>query len=265
MAGKPQEPVVKGRTLAYPVAADWKPDLRGNLDEINQYLEEQGGYDICDYLLKDLMIKQPADPLQHMLDCLQKGYPRGPLKILVSSPPGLGRERFARRLAESKGLMYIGAGELLREAGFDTARLCYAEDEQVSKLVLELVRQAEQKMQGFVVDGFPRTPWQTAFLKEKAVVPTHVLLLKASEEFLQKRQQGLADGTLEGKATTKEVFDQRLKMHIAHNALALGPYADMTFAIEAEGSDDEVFSAMEKHAKTPPKSKAPRPPPPFPA
>lgn len=251
------EPVVKGRTLAYPVAADWKPDLKGNLKDITDYLEEQRGYDICDYLMKDLMIKQPADPLQHMLDCLEKGYPTGPLKVCVCSPPGLGRERFARKLAEHYGLLYIGAAELLREAGVDTATTSYAEDEQVSKLVLELIRQAEQKIQGFVVDGFPRTPCQTTFLKEKAVVFTHVLLLKASEDFLQKRQQSIVEGATEGQVVTPELLDRRIKLHAAQSNLALEIYADRTFAIDAEAADDEVTLKMEEAVKTRPPSKAP--------
>ncbi|CAJ1444088.1 unnamed protein product, partial [Effrenium voratum] len=221
---------VAGRTLASPVAADWKPDLKGNLHEITEYLEEQGAYDLFDLLLKDLMIKQPADPLQHMLDCLEKGHPDGPLKVIVSSPPGICREEIARSLAERLGLIYIGAGELLREAGVKTRDLSFAEDTEVSKLVLELVKQAEHKMQGFVIDGFPRTACQTTFLKEKAIVPTHVLLLQASEDFILQREKGIADGQITGETTPPEVLAARLKLFTGHNSLALADYADRTFA-----------------------------------
>ncbi|CAJ1393012.1 unnamed protein product [Effrenium voratum] len=252
---------VAGRTLASPVAADWKPDLKGNLHEITEYLEEQGAYDLFDLLLKDLMIKQPADPLQHMLDCLEKGHPDGPLKVIVSSPPGICREEIARSLAERLGLIYIGAGELLREAGVKTRDLSFAEDTEVSKLVLELVKQAEHKMQGFVIDGFPRTACQTTFLKEKAIVPTHVLLLQASEDFILQREKGIADGQITGETTPPEVLAARLKLFTGHNSLALADYADRTFVINAQLQKADVLAKMAEALRLRPRSKAPAPPP----
>jgi len=252
---------VKGRTMESPVASDWKPDLRGNLHEIHEYLEEQGVYDIFDYLLKDLMIKQPENPLQHMLACLEKGYPTGPLKVIVSSPPGLGRGDFARTLAKRFGLIYIGAGELLREASVDTKKLSYAADTEVAKLVLELIKQAEHKMQGFVLDGFPRNPCQTTYLKEKAIVPTHVIQLQASEEYIKTRQQRIINGDIKGEAAAPEVLESRLKLFIAHNALALEDYADRTFVVNAEAGTEEVLSKMEHSVRLRPRSKAPAPPP----
>lgn len=253
---------VKGRSAEHPVAADWKPDLRGNLYEINEYLEEQGVYDIFDYLLKDLMVKQPENPLKHMLACLEKGYPTGSLKVIVSSPPGLGRGEFARSLAERFGLIYVGAGELLREASVDTKNLSSAADDEVAKLVLELIKQAEHKMQGFVLDGFPRNPCQTTYLKEKSIVPTHVLQLQASEKYIQRRQESLLKGDVKGEAAaTPEVLDARLKLFIAHNALALEDYADRTFVVNAEANAAEVLAQMEKAVCLRPRSKAPSPPP----
>eukprot|EP00439_Symbiodinium_sp_Y106_P027448 s2858_g3.t1 len=302
-------PVVKGRTLAYPVAADWKPDLKGNLKDITDYLEEQRGYDICDYLMKDRECAEGSGsddqaasrpPAAHA-GLLGEGLSDWTIEGLCVLTAWIGslcqqgefdlrlsrRERFARtrrKLAEHHGLVYIGAAELLREAGVDTATTSYAEDEQVSKLVLELIRQAEQKIQGFVVDGFPRrvfcfgigrgfvwfceffegvymgrqrTPCQTTFLKEKAVVFTHVLLLKASEEFLQKRQQSIVEGATEGQAVTPELLDRRIKLHAAQSNLALEIYADRTFAIDAEAADEEVALKMEEAVKTRPPSKAP--------
>eukprot|EP00913_Durusdinium_trenchii_P001789 g1657.t1 len=231
------------------------------------------------------MVKQPENPLKHMLACLEKGYPTGPLKVIVSSPPGLGRGEFARSgddgprdrsterctvtfsersrsLAERFGLIYVGAGELLREASVDTKNLSSAADDEVAKLVLELIKQAEHKMQGFVLDGFPRNPCQTTYLKEKSIVPTHVLQLQASEKYIQRRQESLLKGDVKGEAAaTPEVLDARLKLFIAHNALALEDYADRTFVVNAEANAAEVLAQMEKAVCLRPRSKAPSPPP----
>jgi len=208
------------------------------------------------------MVKQPADPIQHMLDCLKKGYPTGPLKVVVSSPPGLGRESCARKLAEHFDLVYISAGELLREAEVDTSKLSYADDEEVTKLVMELIGQAEKQMRGFVLDGFPRTIRQTTFLKERSVVPTHVLKLKATGEFLLQRQKQIADGSLQGSFVAADVFEQKLRLHACHNPCALHTYADRTTVIDVEAeSEAEVFSKMEKFVRTRPRSKGPSLPP----
>jgi len=252
-----------GRKLEDPVAVDWRPDLKGNLHEIKEYLEEQGAYDLFDYLLKDLMVRQPADPLQHLLDCLEKtpGTQNGPLKVIVSSPPGLGRESYARQLAKHFDLVYIGAGELLRESKVDTEKIGYANDLEVAKLVLDMVKQAEIQMRGFVLDGFPRTPVQTTYLKEKSVVPTHVVVMKASEEFIVDRHRQIAEGEISGDFIKPEVLSEKLRMHACHNALALEVYKGKTSVIDATMGSDNAFAKMVSDVRMKPRSKGPAPPP----
>ena len=73
-----------GTTLDNPMTVEQKPDLKSSLRDITEYFEEQGAYDIFDYLLKELLIKRPADPLQHMIDCLKTEHRSGPLKATAS-------------------------------------------------------------------------------------------------------------------------------------------------------------------------------------
>mmetsp|Transcript_48235 Transcript_48235/g.86978 ORF Transcript_48235/g.86978 Transcript_48235/m.86978 type:complete len:474 (+) Transcript_48235:65-1486(+) len=252
-----------GRKLEDPVALDWRPDLKGNIHEINEYLEEQGAYDLFDYMLKDLMIRQPADPLQHMLECLEKtpGTQNGPLKVIVSSPPGLGRENHARQLAKDFDLVYIGAGELLRQSKVDTTKIGYANDAEVAKLVMDMVKQAEMQMRGFVLDGFPRTAAQTTYLKEKSVVPTHVLVLKASEEFVMDHHRRIAEGEISGDFIKPEVLHEKLRMHACHNALALEVYKGKTSVIDSALGSEDILATMVSAVRMRPRSKGPAPPP----
>ena len=71
-------------------------------------------------------------------------------------------------------MIYIGAGELLREANVDTTTMRSAPDAEVAKLVLELIKQAEQKMQGFVLDGFPRSVSKPAILGRSYSYRTYI-------------------------------------------------------------------------------------------
>lgn len=38
---------------------------------------------------KELMLKQPEDPLEHMLQCLRTEHPTGPLKVTASHGRGM--------------------------------------------------------------------------------------------------------------------------------------------------------------------------------
>merc|ERR1719201_2727565 len=126
-----------GTTLEDPVTKEHLPDLGTSLYEITEYLEKQQAYDLFDYLLRDLLVSQPQDPLQHMIDCLQVQVPSGPLQVFVCSAPGVGRSQYCKDLASKFGLAYISAGELLRDAKVDVSKTDLAADKDVSDIVLK--------------------------------------------------------------------------------------------------------------------------------
>jgi len=245
-----------GTTLADPVTVEHKPDLGSSLYEITEYLEKQQAYDLFAYLLRDLLVAQPKDPLQHLVDCLQVQVPTGPLQVFVTSPPGVGRSKLCRNLAKKFGLTYISAGELLRDAvGVDVSKIDLASDKDVTTVVLDAVKQAKSMMQGFVLDGFPRTRMQTSVLQEHAVVPTHVLLLKAKTEQILERQR------LEGEVVDPEVMAAKLNQFTCHQSIALETYTSKIKVIDAFAPSDFVASEMERVVRMLPRSKGPACPP----
>lgn len=254
-----------GTTLADPVGVDHRPNLVQSSHDISEYLKDQGAYDLFNYLLKELLTQQPDDPVQHMLDCLQTEYPLGPIKVFMSSSPCLGRSRLAMRVAEHFGLEYISAGGLLQEAGMDTSHAGYSDEVAVAELVMERVDAANRAMQGFVLDGFPRTRFQTSFLKEHSIVPTHVLVLKASTEYIRRRQQLIADGQLpcdpNGPVTPDEL-EHKLRLYSCHASSALEAYQDKISVINVEiNEEDEIWPEIELRVRTLPRSRGPKPPP----
>lgn len=247
-----------GTTLAEPVSVDHKPDLGSSIYEISEYLEKQQAYDLFEYLLRDLLVAQPGDPLQHLIDCLGVPVPTGPLQVFVSSSPGVSRGSHCRNLAEKFGLTYISAGELLKgKLGVDsTTKGELADDKDVSEVVLQAVKQAKLSMQGFVLDGFPRTRMQTSILQEHAIVPTHVLVLKGSSEEIYRRN---ADP--EGKYVDPAVLDAKLNQYTCHSSAALEAYASKLKVIDAFAPADFVSSEMERIVRMLPRSKGPGQPP----
>mmetsp|Transcript_52093 Transcript_52093/g.137622 ORF Transcript_52093/g.137622 Transcript_52093/m.137622 type:complete len:481 (-) Transcript_52093:20-1462(-) len=253
-----------GTTLQEPVTVEQTPDLGAGLHEIKEYFQQQGAYDLLDNLLKDLMIHQPADPLGHMLKCLSSEVPTGPLRVVLASAPGLGRNRWAGHIADHFGLEHICAGDLLKEAGADTNNVgyhCYNDEEKVAHLVIERIKQCHDQMKGWVLNGFPRTRFQATFLKEHSVVPTHVLVLQADVEGIRKRQQAILSGEIEGAYTPPEALEQKLRLHSCHCEVALETYKDLIHLIDTEKGEDAAWSQIETKIRLLPRSRGPHPPP----
>eukprot|EP00929_Paragymnodinium_shiwhaense_P112343 TRINITY_DN8059_c0_g1_i1.p1 TRINITY_DN8059_c0_g1~~TRINITY_DN8059_c0_g1_i1.p1 ORF type:complete len:478 (-),score=152.19 TRINITY_DN8059_c0_g1_i1:193-1626(-) len=237
------------------------PSSRKSLHDINEYMRDQNAYDLFDSILQELATRQPKDPIDHMLRFLSKPHSaQGPLVVLVSRAPGSQHAGLAGQLAQQFNCDYISAGELLREVGqVDTFGLGgYAEDEKVAELVLARIKKAQEKMQGLVLEGFPRTRIQTSRLMENAVVPTHVLVLKASDEQIMEYNRKQPDS----KKSPEDVLQGKLRMHACHNPSALEAYTNKTTVIDTVNTDaKQVYAEMVKAVRMQQRSKAPLTPP----
>lgn len=253
-----------GTTLADPVGPDQRPDLAGSMHEIQEYLQGQDAYDLFECMLKELIVKQPEDPLQHMLSVLQADYPSnsGPLKISVTSAPGsIARQELSKRLAEQFGLAYISAGDLLREAKEDTEAIAYADDIKITESIVEQVKSATDRMQGFVLDGFPRTRIQATYLKEKCVVPTHVFVLKTSEQEILDRQKKIEEGIIPGTFLAQEMLLQKLRLYTCHVSAAMESYQEQMRVIDTMPGEAHVWAEMQRYVRMRARSNAPKLPP----
>ena len=91
-----------------------------------------------------------------------------PLQIILLGPPGAGKGTQASRLAERLGLVHLSPGRILREqvaTGSPEAErireLMTAGELVPDELIDRLVRGQLESLapdQGFVLDGYPRTP-----------------------------------------------------------------------------------------------------------
>lgn len=228
---------------------------------MSDYLEEHRAYDLFDHLLKDLVRRQPADPLQHMVDCLQAEDPSGPLQVVVVGPPGCGRGDWCARLAEHFGLEHISAGGLLRQAGVDVSPE-YAADREVSDLVSRRIEECAASFRGWVLDGFPRTRVETSYLKEQKVMPTHVLVLQASEEGIFKRNRDMANEWTSDSdrdpPCEPDVLERKLRLYACNAPTALESYSSIIYSIpDVLAEDDEVWNLMVKMVRQRARSKAP--------
>jgi len=224
-------------------------DYSQELKDVAEYLDSKGAYDIFDTLLKELLTKQPDDPLQCMIDTLKTEIPSGPLRVVVVSASGTSRSKWCQQIADKYGLKLISPGKLLREAGSNVDQIDYAADDEVIKLVEPELEACAEKMQGWVLDGFPRTNLQSSWLKEKHIVPSQCFLMNMPADMINTQNETL----------DQSVLDSKLKLHYRHGLKAMEAYMDCLKQIDISfGTDEEIWGEIDAELALRPYSKAPK-------
>ncbi|MCD6204277.1 MAG: adenylate kinase [Candidatus Marinimicrobia bacterium] len=123
------------------------------------------------------------------------------MKLILLGPPGVGKGTQAQLLSEEYGIPQISTGDILRAAIRSGTGLGKRANEYMSKgelvpddIMLGLIREklfGEEPLDGFILDGFPRTLMQAKALNEMFAeydqTPDAVLSLEAEEELIMKR------------------------------------------------------------------------------
>lgn len=117
------------------------------------------------------------------------------VRVVIMGPPAAGKRRHSRRLVEHFDVEHVESGALLREnRDVSTAhgRPCdYIERGELvpDPVVNELVRSAIADLDGFVLDGYPRTREQAEFLAGLTTLDV-VVFLDVSTEVAVERLLG---------------------------------------------------------------------------
>jgi adenylate kinase len=151
---------------------------------------------------------------------------QGDARLLIVGPPGAGKGTQAARLTERYGIPAIATGDIFREnirnqtpLGVEVKAIVdagdYVPDTLTNALVTSRLEQDDAR-EGFLLDGYPRTVDQIAYLDEllagKGQALDAVILLLADKEEvvarLRKRaiEQGRADDTQEAISHRQDVF-----------------------------------------------------------
>src|SRR5216684_4143354 len=126
------------------------------------------------------------------------------MNLILLGPPGAGKGTQAKRLQESRGLVQLATGDMVRaaiasgselgqrvKAIYDAGRL--VSDDIIIDMIAERIA-APDTERGFILDGFPRTVPQAealdAMLAERGQALDHVILMEVDEAALVDRIAG---------------------------------------------------------------------------
>ncbi|MFP4116487.1 MAG: adenylate kinase family protein [Candidatus Aenigmatarchaeota archaeon] len=117
------------------------------------------------------------------------------MKLLIFGPPGSGKGTYSSEIEERIDVEHIATGDMFREAVKKDTELGNKVEEYLDKgelvpdeLVNEVVREKlkEMGMEGFILDGYPRTVEQAKFL-ENLVDIDALILLDVTDEIIIER------------------------------------------------------------------------------
>lgn len=169
---------------------------------LSEYELHVGGVrDSYKKFIYDAAVDKPMDEMEQDLLKMVKiklNDPMRPPRIIILGPPGSGRSTQARSLAERYGIVHVSVMDLLKEEmGKKTTRgkiiaNCIIKGELVpSIIVISLVehrlKESDCYVNGWVMDGFPKTIEQVSLLTQMKIVPTKVVILECKQEVCIER------------------------------------------------------------------------------
>jgi adenylate kinase len=181
--------------------------------------------------------------------------------LILFGPPGSGKGTQSARIAEMYNLVHTSTGDIFRKEirngsplGLKVQSIIEKGDLVPDDLLVDILKSALQRaregnINGFVMDGFPRTIGQAVdfdgILGETGEYVSLVLALEVDEEEVVSRL--LKRAQLEGrKDDTEEVIRNRMKVYHSQTRPLMDYYEKQGkfISLQGVGSIDDIFAGI---------------------
>jgi adenylate kinase len=186
-------------------------------------------------------------------------------RMLIIGPPGSGKGTQAERISERLGIVAISTGDIFRSnvkgetpLGVEAKKYLdngdYVPDNVANKMVRDRLGESDVE-DGFLLDGYPRTTAQVAYLDEILARGDQrlnvVLQLTADDEELVSRLLGRAKET-GCSDDTETVIRHRLDLYREQTESVVARYAERGILthVDGIGGIDEVTDDVMQAIKT---------------
>ena len=174
------------------------------------------------------------------------------MRLVLLGPPGAGKGTQAAILADSLKVPHISTGDLFRENIAKETELGRQAQEYMdagrlvpTSVTADMVRkrlEQDDAVDGFLLDGFPRTVEQAGILGEilsdKDTALDGVLNYQVSEDVVVERM--LARGRSDD---TEATIRTRLQVYRDETAPLIDFYSDIIINVDAEGTVEDISSS----------------------
>ena len=164
--------------------------------EFSNYAEKHEIFQTIEHLIKQLVIHQPDDPLQYLVNLLGKDE-KVP-QMVIQGPPASGKKTMSKNVAGALGCLRINLEYLLLDLDSPEAKQAktyFDANKEVPtdlwiSMLHERLRRSDCLKQGWVLEGFPSNRAQALALQVAGIIPKHFVLLDAPDAVLIERAIG---------------------------------------------------------------------------
>lgn len=178
--------------------------------------------------------------------------------LIISGLPASGKGTESEKVAQAYQLVHLDTGKKLRheiEKGSEIGREAQTYISE-GKLVpdslinafMDKLLEEQQDQQGVVLDGFPRSKKQAAFLEDHPIRVQAFIYLDVKKEVIKERIQKRAEETDRKDDRDPEVIRKRIEdqQEQLKDIKAFYKERNKMYTVDGNGSIEEVFQSIKK-------------------